>query len=239
MRIFISGSSRGLGKAMAADFLAAGHDVAINGAADRAMLTRTHAELVENGGKITSVFADLSDYEAAKAAFAQIEKELGGVDVLINNAGISYVGLFTDMRPDEWQRLISVNQLAMVNCAHLVIPGMLKNRCGHIINISSIWGEAGASCEAIYSMTKGAANAFTKALAKELAPSNIRVNAIAPGVMDTAMNDFLDEDEKATLIDQIPLGRFGDGTQIARAARFLMECDYITGKILTIDGGLL
>ncbi|MCL2171799.1 MAG: SDR family NAD(P)-dependent oxidoreductase [Defluviitaleaceae bacterium] len=240
MRIFITGSSRGLGAAMARHFAQNGHDVAINGSADWDGLNSAADSLREiAAGQILSIFADMSDYEVARAAFGQIADAFGGLDLLINNAGVAHIGLFSDMRPPLWQSLIAINQLAMLNCSHLAIPLMLKEQKGHIINISSIWGEAGASCEAVYSMTKGAVNSFTKALAKELAPANIRVNAIAPGVMDTEMNNFLTQNERKSLAESIPLGYFGHPNEIAKAAQFLIDCNYITGKILTIDGGLI
>ncbi|MCL2415743.1 MAG: SDR family oxidoreductase [Defluviitaleaceae bacterium] len=234
MTIFISGSSRGIGKALAEHFAVSGHNVAINGANDYDALMQTAKEL-----NAIPFFGDLSDYDTANRIIMQVIDTFGGIDVLINNAGISYIGLFGDMKPEEWQRIIDVNQLAMVNCSHIAIPYMLKANSGNIINISSVWGEVGASCEVIYSMTKGAVNSFTRALAKELAPSGIRVNAVSLGVMNTSMNDFLNADERAALAEQIPMGRFGNPKEAAICAEFLINCSYITGEILTIDGGFL
>ena len=160
---------------------------------------------------------------------------------MVNNAGISHIGLFTDMTPESWKHLIDVNLMSAFNCSHIALKTMIKNHCGNIINISSIWGERGASCEVVYSASKGGINSFTKALAKEVGLSGIRVNAISCGVIDTKMNACFDEEEKAALCDEISLARFGKAEEIAKLAYFLAEDDksgYINGQIITADGGM-
>ena len=173
--------------------------------------------------------------------FDTIYSIYGNIDILINNAGISHLGLFTDMTPDDWNRLIDVNFKSVLNCTHLALPKMISRKSGNIINISSIWGERGASCEAVYSATKGAINAFTKAMAKELGPSEIRVNAISCGVIETKMNSCFTEEERAVLTDEISLMRFGKPEEIAKIALFLARDDssFITGQIITADGCMI
>jgi len=236
---FITGSSRGIGKMIAQTFCCLGHNVVINGTnADR--LDQTFQELSAITPNIVSILGDMSDHDTVKTTFDQIERRFGPVDVLINNAAISHIGLFTDMTPNQWNDLIKINVNAMLNCVHFALPKMITRKKGIIVNISSIWGERGASCEAVYSLTKGAVNGFTKALAKEVAPSNVRVNAIACGVIDTEMNAFLTPDEKNALIDLIPLSRFGTPNEIADLAAYLVsdKSTYITGQVINADGGI-
>jgi 3-oxoacyl-[acyl-carrier protein] reductase len=160
-------------------------------------------------------------------------------DILINNAGISYVGLLQDMSPEEWRSVIDTNLTSAFNCSKCAIPYMLKKHSGRIVNISSMWGNVGASCEVAYSASKGGINTFTKALAKELAPSGIAVNAIAFGMVDTRMNAFLDEEEKASLIEEIPAGRILSPQESADIIYSVsMMNSYVTGQIITADGGM-
>lgn len=171
----------------------------------------------------------------------EIINTMGRIDILINNAGISTVGLFIDSDKESIDRMMSVNLMGPIYLTNHVVKYMMTRKSGTIVNISSIWGEAGASCEVLYSSSKGGINLFTKALAKELAPSNIRVNAIAPGVIDTSMNLFLEEEEKRELEEEIPLGRFGKCDEIGKLAVFLCSDDssYITGQIIRADGGFI
>lgn len=238
--VFVTGSSRGIGKAIAALFAVEGYNVAIMCKTSRKELEETEKELKVYNPNIMSFMGDLGDYNTAKSTVEHIERKFGCIDVLVNNAGISYVGLFNTMRPDQWKRVIDTNLNSVLNCTHCVIQNMIKVHRGNIINISSMWGELGASCEAVYSATKGAVNSFTKAMAKELAPSNIRVNAISCGVIDTSMNSFLTPAEKMALKEEIPLGRFGRADEVAKLALYLAESDsaYITGQIISIDGGM-
>ena len=170
--------------------------------------------------------------------FNTISTIYGSVDILINNAGISYLGLFTDMKPENWNRIIDVNLKSVLNCCHLAVPKMVSHKSGIIINISSIWGDRGASCEAVYSATKGAVNSFTKAMAKELGPSGIRVNAISCGVIDTKMNQCFTEEERDVLTEEISLMRFGTPEEIANLAVFLAgnQSSFINGQVITSDG---
>ena len=160
------------------------------------------------------------------------------IDVLVNNAGISYIGLLTDMSSEDWQNILSTNLTSVFNSCRLTVPGMVHRHSGKIINISSVWGCCGASCEVAYSATKGGINAFTQALAKELAPSNIQVNAIACGAIDTEMNAFLSEEDRQALTDEIPSGRFGRPEEVAELVLDLSENHhYMTGQIIRLDGG--
>lgn len=169
---------------------------------------------------------------------ATLFKQIPAPEIVINNAGISHVGLLQDMTDEEWNRILSVNLSGAFYISRSVIPSMLKEQRGHIINISSVWGNAGASLEVAYSATKGGINAFTKALAKELAPSGIRVNAIACGAIDTRMNAQLSNEEKDALCEEIPAGRFGTPEEVGEAVAALLEMpDYLTGQIISLDGG--
>lgn len=231
----ITGSSRGIGKAIAEEFAKNGYHVILNASKSADELNDAFDEFLSKGYSCEAVLADVSDYEECKKLFIKAP------DVLVNNAGISHIGLFTDMTPESWKHLIDVNLMSAFNCSHIALKTMIRNHCGNIINISSIWGERGASCEVVYSASKGGINSFTKALAKEVGLSGIRVNAISCGVIDTKMNACFDEEEKAALCDEISLARFGKAEEIAKLAYFLAEDDksgYINGQIITADGGM-
>ncbi len=239
--VFVTGSSRGIGKATAALFAAEGYNVAIMCKSSTRELEATYKELTAYTPDVLALQGDLSDYTIASSAVSKIINKFGGIDVLVNNAGISYMGLFNTMKPQDWKNVIDNNLYSTINCTHLVLQDMIKEHRGNIVNISSMWGQTGASCEAIYSATKGAINAFTRSLAKELAPSKIRVNAIACGVIDTKMNSFLTVEEKYDLMNEIPMGRFGTPEEVAKLALFLAEKDssYMTGQIINLDGGMI
>ncbi len=232
----ITGSSRGIGKAIAEEFAKNGYHVVLNASKSRCELEETLAEFKNKGYSCEAVLADISDYNQCEKLFEN------GVDILINNAGISFIGLFTDMTYEQWKRIIDVNLLSVLNCTHIALKKyMLSKHSGSIINISSIWGERGASCEAVYSAAKGGLNSFTKAMAKEVGLSGIRVNAISCGVIDTKMNDCFDAEEKTALCDEISLSRFGTPEEVAKLAVFLsndVTAGYINGQIITIDGGM-
>ena len=182
--ILITGASSGIGAATAIAFANPNNRLILVSRKNREGLKKIEDEGRERGAEVLSILADVSDYEACKSLLAQANEHFGPIDLLINNAGISHIGLFQDMTPDEWQRIMNVNIGSVMNLCHLVIPSMIHRHHGRIINISSVWGNVGASCEAVYSASKGAINSFTKALAKELAPSNIQVNAIAFGAIE-------------------------------------------------------
>ena len=239
--VLVTGSSRGIGRAIALAFGRAGYNIVLNASKSTKQLAEVRALLEQEGVPVLAVLADVSDYDACRDLFAQIEQRFGAVDVLVNNAGISHIGLFTDMSPDEWRRVLSVNLESVLHCTHLAVPAMVRKKSGVILNISSMWGEVGASCEAVYSASKGGVNAFTKAMAKELGPSQIRVNAISCGVIDTEMNACFSAEEKQALIEEIPLMRLGKAEEVGDLAVFLAseKAAFLTGKILTIDGGML
>lgn len=238
--VLITGSSRGIGKGIALEFAKEGYNIIINCSSSSKELDNTLNEIKKYNKNVIAIKADVSDYDSAKIMFQKINENFGDVDILVNNAGISYIGLFNKMLPQEWNNIMSVNLNSVYNCTHLAISSMINKKNGIIINISSIWGNCGASCETVYSASKGAVNSFTKALAKEVAPCNIRVNAIACGVIDTSMNQFLSEDERNNLINEIPLMRFGTIEEIGKTALYLASdsSSYLTGQIITLDGAM-
>ena len=235
----ITGASRGIGRAAAIKLAREGYDIAACclKSAEQIEDLKFQLETVY-GVRVLTFLGDVGDFEFVKDMFHDINMEFGGADVVVNNAGISYIGLLSEMDPDEWNRVINTNLTAVFYCSKLAIPHMLSVHEGKIINISSVWGVAGASCEVAYSASKGGINAFTQALAKELAPSNIQVNAIACGAIDTEMNQFLSEDERQCLIDEIPGCRLGKAEEVADLIWTLAGGhNYLTGQIIRLDGG--
>lgn len=236
--ILITGASSGIGQAAAIALAAPGNRLILVSMKNKEGLKKTADTAVLQGAEVFPFCADVSDYEACKELFLQAQAQFGEIDLLINDAGISHIGLFQDMTPTEWKRVMDVNLGSVMNLCHLVIPSMIRRQKGRIINISSVWGNVGASCEAVYSASKGAVNSFTKALAKELAPSNIQVNAIAFGAIETPMNAWLSEQEAEALADEIPMGREGSKEEAARMICMLADApDYLTGQVITMDGG--
>lgn len=237
--VLITGASHGIGRAVAARFAAENCQLILNCKTDVSLLHDYAQELTRTYGSHTLVLpCDVSDHAAVCSMFAKAADTFGGVDILINNAGISHIGLLSDLSIDDWNRVIATNLTSVFSCCHEAIPYMVHEKSGCIINISSVWGTAGASCEVAYSASKGGVNSLTKALAKELAPSHITVNAIACGVIDTRMNSCFDADERAALENEIPMGRYGTPDEVAALAWQLATApSYLTGQILTIDGG--
>jgi 3-oxoacyl-[acyl-carrier protein] reductase len=237
----VTGASRGIGKGIAIELAKAGASVVINYKNNDEAAEETLQQIRELGAYGLRIKGDVSDYEFSKQLIETTVEKLGKIDILVNNAGISKVELFMDAVPEEWDNMLNVNLKGTVNCSHSVVKEMIKQKSGSIINISSIWGNVGASCEVIYSASKGAINSFTKALAKELAPSNIRVNAIAPGVIDTEMNGWLSDDDRKALAEEIPMMKFGEVQDVGMLVNFLASenSKYITGQVITIDGGML
>lgn len=232
----ITGSAKGLGKAIALEMAKYGYRIVLNTKSSEKEMMETLEEILAFSPDSVAFKADVSIYDEAKKLF----DVAGNVDLLVNNAGISYIGLFNTMEQRDWQRLMQCNVDSMFNCTHLALPYMIKNHSGSIVNISSMWGISGASCEVVYSASKGAVNAFTKALGKELAPSGIFVNAIACGAMETTMNNFMSEEEHTAFAEEIPMGRFGKPEEVANLVKFLaLENTYITGQVLSLDGGMM
>lgn len=231
----ITGASRGIGRAIAKALAMQGYELHLVCKNNIGSLNSLAAELTSAYGvKVFPHQADVSDFTEVEDLFKSITE----LDVLINNAGISYVGLLTDMTPGEWNEIINVNLSSAFYTSKSAIPLMLKKHSGSIINISSVWGNVGASTEVAYSASKGGLNAFTKALAKELAPSGISVNAIACGFVDTDMNSHLDAEDRAALKSEIPADRFALPEDIAEAVTaLLMSPNYLTGQVITVDGG--
>ena len=235
--VLITGASRGIGRAAALACAGSGmfSKVILNSGHDIAALEET-SRLVSLAGDLLCVssLGDVGCLEYTRS----LRERFGPADVIINNAGISWTGLLTDMAPDEWDSLIRINLTALYNICHTYVPDMVSNQAGRILNISSVWGLVGASCEVAYSASKGAVNAFTRALAKELAPSHIQVNALALGMADTRMNSHLSEMETAEIRDQIPAGYIVTPEETGQAVlRLLQMPEYFTGEIVKFDGG--
>lgn len=239
--VLITGGSRGIGRDIAVEFAKLGSNVIIN-YRNRDYEAKKTVDIVRNnGGYCDTAKCDVSDYKSVSKMIDEIVNKFGKIDVLVNNAGVSKIGLFIDMNEEDWDLITGTNLKGVFNTCHSAVKHMISRRVGCIINISSIWGEVGASCETAYSAAKGGINAFTKALAKELAPSGIRVNAISPGVIDTEMNKWLSDEEKVNLINEIPMMKFGDGKDIAKLATFLASenANYITAQVIKVDGGII
>ena len=238
--VLVTGASRGIGKAIAVKFAKKGYNIAISCVHREDRLLQTQKEIEGFQVPCLAYKGDMGNMQCCEELFGKIKTRFGGIDVLVNNAGISYIGLLQDMSSQDWERMLCTNLTSVFNCCKLSIPYMLQQKQGKIINISSVWGVVGASCETAYSATKGGINAFTRALAKELAPSNIQVNAVACGVIDTDMNGCLSEEDKYSLQEEIPAGRFGTPEETADLVFDLAENHpYMTGQILGIDGGYI
>ncbi|MDD6201606.1 MAG: SDR family oxidoreductase [Lachnospiraceae bacterium] len=233
--VLITGASRGIGKAIAEAFARLGYQLILTCHHSQEALALIKEDLEKRYGvKCRIMIGDIGDYSFVEELFSSVDK----LDVLINNAGISHIGLLSDMTPAQWHRIIQTNLDSVFYTCKFAVPLMVNRKSGKIINISSVWGSCGASMEVAYSATKGGVNAFTKALAKELAPSNIQVNAVSCGVIDTDMNRCFSTEERKALIDEIPADRFGTPEEVANVV--LSLCDtpsYLTGQIITVDGG--
>lgn len=236
--VLVTGASRGIGKAIAVKFAKKNYNVVINCIHNEEQLMQTKREIESYQVSCMAFMGDMGDMKPCRYLFEKIKKQFGGLDVLVNNAGIAYLGLLQDMTPNDWDLVIRTNLTSVFNCCNLAIPCMTAQKYGKIINISSVWGIVGASCEAAYSATKGGINAFTKALAKELAPSNIQVNAVACGAIDTEMNKFLEDDDLIALVEEIPTGRLGTAEEVADLVYHLAyKNSYLTGQVIGLDGG--
>ena len=233
----ITGGTKGIGKAIALAFMQQGYEVVINYDSDEESALATQEEFNILGYCPILLRADVSDEMQVRAMFREFFGIYDRLDVLVNNAGVSLIRVIQDTTSADWDKVFAVNVKGVYHCCRVVADKMIGCGGGCIINIGSIWGEVGASCEVAYSASKGAVMSFTKALAKELAPSKVRVNCVSPGVIDTGMNSHLTGDEMEQLIDGIPLGRIGYPEDVAKACIYLADADYVTGEILSVGGG--
>ena len=235
--VVVTGGSRGIGAQIVKTLANENYKVILNYNNSKEQAEKIQQELLEQGKEIEIIKADVSKREETEKLIQFAINKFNKIDVLINNAGISQEGLFTDVTEEEWQKIINTNLNSVFYCNQQALKYMIPEQQGCIINISSIWGEAGASCEVAYSTTKAAINGMTKALAKEVGPSNIRVNAIAPGIIDTDMNRNLTNEELEQIKEQIPLNKIGKALDIAKCVKWLIEDEYTTGQIISINGG--
>ena len=234
--VLITGGSRGIGAACARKFAAEGCRVAVN-----YHLNKERAEALAAEISGVAVRADVSDPGQVQNMMDTVLEQFGRLDVLVCNAGVSHVGLLTDMTDADWRRVFAVNVDGVFHCCRAVIPHFVHRKAGSIVTVSSMWGQVGASCEVAYSASKGAVIALTKALSKELGPSGIAVNCVAPGVIGTDMNRNLSADDLAALTEETPLGCIGTAEQVAGAVWFLSggQARFLTGQILGVNGGLV
>lgn len=235
-KVLITGASRGIGKEIAISFAKEKDELYLTCKSNIDELEKLSRELEKEYGIICHAYkCDAGNFEQVKELFFNIED----LDIVINNAGIAFIGLLTDMDENQWRELMATNLDSLFYTSKFAVPKMVRKHSGKIINISSVWGNVGASCEVAYSASKGGVNSFTRALAKELAPSGIQVNAVCCGVIDTDMNrKHLSDEDLEELEQEIPIGRMGEAREVARLVTMVAEApDYMTGQIITIDGG--
>lgn len=239
--VLITGGATGIGRATSELFALMGYRVAIAANNSFSGALSLAQALSERGLSAAAFRADLRDSAQVDALFSQVEKLFGGVDILINNAGIAQQKLFTDITDADWQEMLAADLTAPFYCCRRALPYMIHQKKGSIVNVSSMWGLTGASCEVHYSAAKAGLIGLTKALAKEVGPSGIRVNCVAPGAVNTRMNQTLDEEALSLLTEETPLGRIGDPEDIARAIAFLAceDSAFTTGQVLSPNGGLV
>lgn len=237
----ITGASKGIGAATAILFAQSGYNVVINYNDSYESSTILARSLKENGANVIPFKANVANRLEVDMMIKEAIYNFGGVDVLVNNAGISQQILFTDISEYDWDKMIDINLKGVFNCTQAVLPEMINKKSGKIINVSSMWGVTGASCEVHYSAAKAGVIGMTKALAKELGPSGITVNCVAPGVIETNMNSNLSVEDLNALVEETPLGRIGSADEIAKAIYFLASpaADFITGEILNVNGGFV
>lgn len=239
--VLISGGTRGIGRECAIELVAQGAFLGVIYNKDEDSANSIEEILKNMKASYLILKGDVSSSNFCCKAVDEVVNKFGKIDILINNAAISKIALLLDTSFEEINEMIQINLGGVINLAKVALPYMVKRQKGNIINITSMWGEVGASCETVYSATKGGVIAFTKALAKEMGPTNIRVNAISPGVVNTNMNNNLTIDEKKALEEEIPLGRFAEPSEVAKTVSFLCsnESSYITGSVIDINGGII
>lgn len=240
--VLITGGSRGIGAATAMKFAKMGFNVVVNYNRNAECARKLKTEIEAQGVQCMIVKADVADTGEVKEMFDRVRSELGMLDVLVNNAGVALKqGLFTDFGESDCRKVMDVNVMGTMNCCREAVPDFVSKKRGKIINLSSIWGVSGGSCEVIYSASKAAIIGFTKALAKELAPSGINVNCVAPGMIKTDMNGHLSEKDMELFCQEIPMQRIGTPEEVADVIYFLASdaSGYMTGQVLTLDGGFI
>lgn len=235
--VIVTGGSRGIGKSIVKELAKENYNIVLNYNNSDEAAIKIQNELKEQGINIEIFKADVSKREEVKALVQFTLDKFNNIDVLVNNAGIAQEKPFVDITDEDWDKMMKVNLNSVFYCTQEVLENMIHNKKGCIINISSIWGITGGSCEVHYSVAKAGIDGMTKALAKELAPSNIRVNSIAPGMIATDMSADYTEEEIREINNQIPLGRIGEGVDIAKCAKWLIEDNYTTGQIISPNGG--
>lgn len=237
--VLITGASKGIGATMAIMYAEKGYNVVMNYNNSVQSAVLLQKSLKESGYNVIAYKANVKNRMEVELMVKETIYRFGSIDILVNNAGIANQGLFTDLSEQEWNDIIGVNLTGAFNCCQAVLPHMINQKSGSILNISSMWGEVGASCEVAYSASKAAIIGLTKALAKEVGPSGITVNCIAPGLIDTAMNQNLPIDAVAAMLDDTPIGRMGTTSDVAQAALYLTseEASFITGQVLGVNGG--
>lgn len=235
--VVVTGGSRGIGAEIVKLLAKANHNVILNYNKSEKCAKNVERDLKNLGCTVDIFKADVSKKEEAESLIKFAINKYGRIDVLVNNAGISQTKLFTEITDEDWQNMISNNLNSAFYCTREAVKNMIHNKNGLVVNISSIWGVTGASMEVHYSTAKSGLIGFTKALAKELGPSNIRVNAIAPGIIDTDMCKEYSEEEKEKIKEEIPLEKIGTAENIAKCIKWLIEDDYVTGEVISINGG--
>jgi 3-oxoacyl-[acyl-carrier protein] reductase len=240
MTVLITGASRGIGRAIAIRFASVGMNIVINYNTNVEAANETARLCMQAGGKPVTIAANIANRDEVVKMKDKLDRMGLYPDIVVNNAGVSLYGLLSDVTEEQWEEVVGTNLKGTFLTTQLFSPNMITQKFGRIINVSSIWGDSGAACEAIYAMTKGGVNAFTKSMARELAPSNITVNAVAPGVIQTDMLNPLDREEQKQLENEIPAGRFGQPDEIASLVYFLAlpESSYINGQIISPNGGM-
>lgn len=235
--VLVTGGSKGIGEEIVKNLAMEGYIVVLNYNSSESRAMQIKKELLELGKQIDIFKADISKREDVKKLIQFCNSKYNKIDVLINNAGISEVKVFQDITDEDWNLMIQTNLTSSFYTIQEALSSMIDRKEGCIINISSIWGVIGAACEVHYSVSKAGLDAMTKSLAKELGPSNIRINSIAPGIINTDMNKHLNEDELKEIINEIPLGKVGKKADVARCVKWLIEDEYTTGQIISINGG--